>query len=353
MTPTMHHPRQICVAGCGAIGGVLAARLAAAGHEVSVLARGAQLAGIRKAGLRLTDLGGTVNVKVAASNRPRFGVQDVVFVSCKAHALGSMLPLIEALVGENTIVVPTINGIPWWYFQGQGGPLEGQAVSAVDTNGALLRALPWARIVGCVVYMAAEVRAPGCIVAVSPHRMILGEPSNRLSERTTLLCHLLSAAGIAATATDRIRDEIWTKLLGNLASNPLSVLTGATLQAQADDPDLRAIFLGIGREVLAVGATYGASFTVDPTGMAEISRQLGPFKTSMLQDFERGRPLELAAIGDAVIELASRHHIPMPVTRAILSLARFRDAHRPHESIQLVARSVNAHSEASRREMLL
>jgi 2-dehydropantoate 2-reductase len=256
-------------------------------------------------------------------------------------------------VGENTVVVPTINGIPWWYFQGQGGPLEGQAVSAVDPNGALLRALPWARIVGCVVYMAAEVRAPGCIVAISPHRMILGEPSNRQSERTTLLCHLLSAAGIAATASDRIRDEIWTKLLGNLALNPLSVLTGAPLEAQADDPNLRAIVLGIGREVLAVGATYGASFMVDPPGMAEISRQLGPFKTSMLQDFERGRPLELAAIGDAVVELASRHDIPMPVTRAILSLARFRDAHRPHESIQLVASSLDAPSEASRREMLL
>jgi 2-dehydropantoate 2-reductase len=163
----------------------------------------------------------------------------------------------------------------------------------------------------------------------------------------------LSAAGITATATDRIRDEIWTKLLGNLASNPLSVLTGATLEDQTDHPDLRAIFLGIGREVLAVGATYGASFSVDPPGMAEISRQLGPFKTSMLQDFERGRPLELAAIGDAVVELASRHDIPMPVTRAILSLVRFRDAHRPHESIQLVARSLDAHSVAAHKETLV
>jgi len=348
MTPTTHPSRRICVAGCGAIGGVLATRLAAAGHEVSVLARGAQLVEICKVGLRLTDLAGTVNVKVAASDKARFGAQDVVFVSCKAHAMGSMLPLIKPLVGENTVIVPTINGIPWWYFQGQGGPLEGQAVPAVDPDGALLGALPWTRIVGCVVYMAAEVRAPGCIVAISPHRMILGEPSNQPSERAALLCRLLNAAGIAATATERIRDEIWTKLLGNLASSPLSVLTGATLEDQAGDPDLRAIFLGIGREILAVGATYGASFAVDPTGMAEICRKLGPFKTSMLQDFEKGRPLELAAIGDTVVELASKHDIPMPVTRAILSLTRFRDGHRPHKSIQLVARSLDGHSGAPR-----
>jgi 2-dehydropantoate 2-reductase len=351
MTSTTHYPRRICVAGCGAIGGVLAARLAAAGHEVSVLARGAQLAEICKAGLRLTDLAGTFSVKVAASDRARFGVQDVVFVSCKAHAMGSMLLLIEPLVRENTVVVPTVNGIPWWYFQGQGGPLEGQAVSAVDPNGALLGALSWTRIVGCVVYMAAEVKAPGCIVAISPHRMMLGEPSNQPSERAALLCGILNAAGIAATATDRIRDEIWTKLLGNLASNPLSVLTGATLEDQADDPDLRAIFLGIGREILAVGTTYGASFAVDPPGMVEICRKFGPFKTSMLQDFEKGRPLELAAIGDTVVELASKHDISMPVTRAILSLARFCDAHRPHQSIQLVARSRDGDSGPPPREM--
>src|SRR5262249_7402700 len=232
LSPPHHPSNRVCVAGCGAIGGVLAARLAAAGHEVSVLARGAQLVEICKVGLRLTDLAGTVNVKVAASDKARFGAQDVVFVSCKAHAMGSMLPLIKPLVGENTVVVPTINGIPWWYFQGQGGPLEGQAVPVVDPNGALLGALPWTRIVGCVVYMAAEVRAPGCIVAISPHRVILGEPSNQPSERAALLCCLLNAAGIAATATERIRDEIWTKLLGNLASSPLSVLTGATLEDQ-------------------------------------------------------------------------------------------------------------------------
>jgi 2-dehydropantoate 2-reductase len=247
-----------------------------------------------------------------------------VFVSVKAHGMKGMLPLLAPLIGPDTIVVPTINGVPWWYFQGEGGPFDGETIAAVDPDGALLRALPWRHIVGCVVYIAAHVEGPGVIVTTGANRVVLGEPSHQLSLRLAALCHYLEAAGVQAEPTERIRDAIWVKLMANLATNPLSVVTEATLDQLHGDEGLIAIIRSVMRETLSAGRAYGMQAEVDIDHLLAMGRKLGPFKTSMLQDFERGHPLELAAIGDAAVELAARYDIPMPATQQLLALARFR-----------------------------
>jgi 2-dehydropantoate 2-reductase len=323
---------RICVAGAGAVGGTLAVRLAGAGHDVSVLARGANLAAIRQDGLQLTDLSGTYVARPPASSVAEFGIQDVVFCSAKTHALADLLPSLAPVLGPETLVVPTINGVPWWYFQGAGGRFEGARVDAVDPDGALLAAVPVSAIIGCVVYINAEMTAPGQIVASSPHRLILGELRGGVSDRLRVLCAALGGAGIDAVATDTIRDAVWTKVVANLASNPLSVAAGATLGELFGGAALRAIVVATIHEAMLVGAAYGARFALDPLALIEMGAKLGGFRTSMLQDFESGRSLELAAICDAVLELAARHDIAMPVSNTIAALVRFRAGHRGHHS---------------------
>jgi 2-dehydropantoate 2-reductase len=315
---------RICVAGSGAVGGTLAARLALAGHHVSVIARGAHLAAIRTAGLRLIDSAGPMIAEVDAADHAAFGVQDIIFVSVKAHGLKDMLPQLAPMIGADTVVVPTINGLPWWYFQGEGGRFDGEAVHAVDPDGALLRLLPWRHLVGCVVYIAAHVAEPGVIVSSNVSRIVLGELDHRPSARLTTLCARLESAGITATATERIRDAVWIKLMANLATNPLSVVTGATLDQLHDDEGLCGIVRAIMQETLQVAATSGVRPDVHIDDLLAAGRGLVGFRTSMLQDFDKGQTLELAAIGDAVVELAERHDVAMPVTRHVLALARFR-----------------------------
>lgn len=323
-----HKPARICVAGSGAIGGTLAARLALAGHDVSVIARGATLAAIRGSGLRLVDTtvaaDTPLRADVRAAERAEFGVQDIVFVSVKAHGLRDMLPQLAPLIGERTSVIPTINGLPWWYFQGEGGQFDSEPVRAVDPEGALLRALSWRHIVGCVVYIAAHVPEPGLVVTTNANRLVLGEPDHQLSPRVTALCWYLERAGIKAEATERIRDAIWIKLMANLATNPLSVVTGGTLSQLHSDEGTRGIIRTIMQETLSVGRAYGVQPAVDIEQLLTQGLKLGAFKTSMLQDFEKGQPLELVGIGDAVVELAARADIPIPATRQMLALARFR-----------------------------
>jgi 2-dehydropantoate 2-reductase len=318
---------RICVAGAGAVGGTLAVLLAHAGHDVSVLARRTTLAAIRQQGLRLTDLSGSYEIHPPASDIAEFGVQDVVFCSAKTHALADLLPALEPLLGPNTMVVPTINGVPWWYFQGAGGRFDGDRVRAVDPDGALLAAIPVRQIIGCVVYINAETSTPGQILASSPHRLILGELHGGVSDRVRTLSAALDGAGIDTAATDTIRDAVWTKIVANIASNPLSVVSGATLGELFGGPELRDIVMATIQEAMLVGAAYGARFALDPQGLIEMGAKRGTFRTSMLQDFERGRTLELAAICDAVLELAARHDIAMPMTSAITALVRFRASH--------------------------
>lgn len=317
-------PLRICIAGAGAIGGTLAVRLSAAGHQVSVLARGQTLQAIRERGLTLHDLHGTTHARPAASQLPEFGVQDVIFLCAKSQDMSALLPQIAPMVGEETVVIPTNNGVPWWYFHREGGRFDGQAVKAVDPDGALSNAVALDRLIGSVLFITAEVESPGVIRSVNPHLMVLGEPSGKMSERLMRVRAAVEAAGIEARATDRIRDKLWTKIIANISTNPLSVITQGTLQQLYGLPELREVVSQIMRETLLVASSHGARVDIDPLTFLQLGEAMGAFRTSMLQDLERGRPLELAAIGDAVLEMAERYAIPMPITRAIVSLARFR-----------------------------
>ncbi|MDR6585907.1 2-dehydropantoate 2-reductase [Herbaspirillum sp. BH-1] len=317
-------PLRICIAGAGAIGGTLAVRLSAAGHQVSVLARGQTLQAIREGGLTLHDLHGTAHARPAADDQPSFGIQDVIFLCAKSQDMSALLPQIAPLVGSQTMVIPTNNGVPWWYFHREGGRFDGETVKAVDPDGALSRAVPLAQLIGSVLFITAEVESPGVIRSVNPHLMVLGEPSGEMSERLLRVRAAVEAAGIEARATDRIRDKLWTKIIANISTNPLSVITQGTLEQLYGLPELREVVSQIMRETLLVASSYGARVDIDPLTFLQLGEAMGAFRTSMLQDLERGRPLELAAIGDAVLEMADRFAIPMPITSAIVSLARFR-----------------------------
>jgi 2-dehydropantoate 2-reductase len=299
---------------------VSAARLAAAGVETSVLARGETLAAIQNPGLQLNDL---APIPLAVSE----GVQDVVFIAVKAHSLEALLPSLLPLIGPQTILVPTMNGIPWWYFQGLRG-YAGEVIRAVDPQGKLLAAFDADALIGAVVYLTAESVSPGRVIAAPPYRIILGEPGHRASERVDRLCAMLQNAGFDAVASAHVRDEIWTKLVANLSSNPLSVVVEATLEEIYGHPDLRAPALAVMQEVMLVAACHGARISMDPLRLMEVGRSKGAVKTSTLQDYQKGRPLELSAMGEAVLELAVRFDIAMPVTRMMLSLTRFRGSNR-------------------------
>jgi 2-dehydropantoate 2-reductase len=319
--------QRVCIVGAGAIGCTLAARFALAEVSVSVVARGATLSAIRQHGVVLTDLEGTHKVQVHATDDPAaLGIQDVVFVCTKADALTNVLPSLVGLIGPETIVVPAVNGVPWWYFSSQAGRFQDHRIRAVDPQGTLSAALNLRHVIGCVVYITAQVEAPGIVRASNPHLMVFGELNDEISARLRGLCSLVGQAGIEARATDRIRDTIWTKVIANLTSNPLSVVTGATLQQIYGCDALKPSVLNVLHEALLVAASYGARVAFDPTTFLKMGESMGAVRTSMLQDFDAGRPLELAAIGDAVLELGELQGLAMPHTRSILNLARFRSA---------------------------
>ncbi|SEI78860.1 ketopantoate reductase [Azotobacter beijerinckii] len=315
---------RIGIAGAGAIGCTLAARLAGSGRAVNLLARGASLEALRRDGVRLTDRQGEHCAAVNASDRgAALGEQDLLFLCTKAHDLPALLPAIEPMLGADTLVVPVLNGVPWWYFLGEGGRFAGQSVEAVDPGGRLAARLAPPHLIGCVAFVTAESPAPGVAVSANPLRMVCGEPDNRPSERLERLCALLAEAGIEARASERIRDALWTKLIANLTSNPLSVISGATLEEVYSSPDLHELVCDLLHEGLLVAAAYGARVELDPPGFLARGAAMGAVRTSMLQDHERGRPLELAAIGDAVLELAAKLDIALPRSREIVALARF------------------------------
>ena len=296
--------------------------LAMAGHRVSLLARGPALRAARAGALRLDDLSGTATGQVAASERPDFGVQDILFLCAKSQDLPILAATVQPLIGPDTIVVPTPNGVPFWYFHGEGGRFAGRPVLSVDPENQIARSLPSGQIVGAVLFMSAEVVAPGHVVSRTPRRMMLGEPAGGSSERLRRLCILLNGAGIAATPVDQIRDPLWTKIVANLTSNPLSVVSGATLGQIYTRPDLLAIVRPVMHEAMLVAACHRARLTADPIGIVALGASMGDVRTSMLQDYQRGKPLELAAIGDAVIELAGHFDLPMTATRALLRRVR-------------------------------
>ncbi|HXW65331.1 MAG TPA: 2-dehydropantoate 2-reductase [Burkholderiaceae bacterium] len=318
---------RVCVVGAGAIGATIGARLAASGHDVSLVARGANLEAIRSKGLRFVDhvaeQSGTY--RLAASAEPvDFGPQDCVFLTVKAHQLPELLVRCTALLGPQTVVVPAINGLPWWYFYRVGGRWEGVHLTTLDPQGRMLSTLPGARILGCVVHLAAEQREPGEVHCTAGRRLILGEPDNSESERLRSLAAHLQTAGFVAECSRDIRRDIWVKLIGNLSFNPVAALTGYRMDQICADEQLLDVIRAILTEGTEVAASYGIDVAITPQERIGIARQLGAARISMLQDLENRRSLELAPIVGAVLELAERSAVQVPITRSVYALIRAR-----------------------------
>ncbi|MFY1666831.1 ketopantoate reductase family protein [Pseudomonas sp. Pseu.R1] len=325
-------PLRICIAGAGAIGCTLAARIALTGRPVNVFARGRTLEALQRNGIHLQDLQGRHHVKVNASdNAQTLGEQDIVFLCTKAPSLSGLLPNIAPLIGPNTVVVPVINGVPWWYFHGEGGQFDGHRVESVDPDGRITDTLNLHQVIGCVVFITAQSSAPAVVKTHNPYRIIFGELNNELTPRLDELVALIESAGIEAHGTDRIRDQLWTKIIANLTSNPVSVVTGATLEQIYGLPDMKDLALATFTEAMQVATAYDAKLGMEPATFMQFGASMGPVRTSMLQDFDKGLPLELAAIGDAVLELAEKVNIAMPITRTVLTLARFCGEHPHHK----------------------
>lgn len=316
---------RICVAGAGAIGGLIAARLAAAGETVSVLARGAHLQAIRAEGLLLEEGDARTVAKIAASDdAASLGEHDVLVVALKAHSLRESAAALAPLVGPDTLIVPAMNGVPWWFFHEFGGKLAGTRLDAVDPQGDIARALPPEQVLGAVVHLSSTMPAPGVIRRGKGNLLLVGDLSGEESPRLQKVLALLKKSGIDARATREIQREVWLKLWGNMNMNPISALTGSTADVMLDDP----LTLALVREMMDEAATVGAALGIDMSMSADariaVTRELGAFKTSMLQDFEAGRTPEIDAILAAPCEIGHRLGIPMPWSSTVLGLVRQR-----------------------------
>ena len=314
---------KICIYGAGAIGGWIGARLAAIGEPVSVVARGATLAALHTHGLRLQQAEGLLQVPVqAADNAAALGVQDLVVVAVKAPALAEVARDIAPLLGPHTIVLTAMNGVPWWFFQGFGGAYAGTSLKAVDASGAIAAAIPARHVVGCVVHASCALQAPGVVQHHFGNKLILGEPSGQQTERAKALAALLKRAGFEAPLSEQIQRDTWYKLWGNMTVNPVSELTGATTDLILDDPLVRDFISQVMREAKEIGARIGIPIDQQPEDRHAVTRKLGAFKTSMLQDVEAGKPVELDALVTVVQELGVLTAVPTPFTDALLGLAR-------------------------------
>jgi 2-dehydropantoate 2-reductase len=317
---------KICIFGAGAIGGLIGAKLSAAGDaEVSLIARGPHLAAMRARGLTLKDASGERTVPVFATDRPaELGPQDYVILALKAHAIPGILEAVQPLLGPDTAVVTAQNGVPWWYFYRQLGEHEGRRIEAVDPGGRIWDTLGPERAIGCVAHPAAEIASPGVIHHIEGDRFPVGEPSGEKTERVNALSRALIAAGLRAPVRPQIRHEIWIKLWGNLSFNPISALTGGTLEDICRDPGTRAVARLMMVEAQAIGEALGITFAIDVDRRIEGAAAVGAHKTSMLQDLELGRPLEIDALVAAVQELGRLENIATPNIDAVLALVRQR-----------------------------
>ena len=323
---------KVCVVGAGAIGGLLAFRLAAAGNEVSVVARGAHREAIASRGLTLVDHkddGKSATQPMRAVEDPAsLGPQDAVFIGLKAHAIPELLPRIATLIGPRTMLVPAINGVPWWYFQREGSVHDGLVVRSVDPAGDLHAQVDASSIVGCVVHAAAEVREPGVVHHTGGKGFIVGEIDRSLpdpkSARVEALATALRDAQLDATVSTDIRKDVWSKLIGNLSFNPVAALTYAHMGRICGSEGLLDVIRPMLREGLAVASAYGIEIGMTPDQRIDVARYLGAARISMHQDFEAHRKPEIDAIVTAVIELAQRVDVPVPITRMVEALVRQR-----------------------------
>ncbi len=318
---------RICVVGAGAIGGVIAARLAGvADADVSVLARGATLAAVTDRGLRVTSPAGeTVTARVAASaDAAELGEQDVVIVAVKAQSMAGVAASAGGLLGPSTAVLSTVNGVPWWFLDGFGGPAAGRHLDSVDPGGFIASVLPAARVIGGTVHLSASSPAPGVVSWRSGNGLIVGELDGAASPRLAALAGLLRAGGLDVTVSARIRDDVWYKLWGNLTLNPICALTNASTGPALDDDLVRGFVSAAMLEAKAIGMRIGCPIAQSPEDRHAVTRKLGDFVPSMLQDARAGRPLELDALTGAVRELGSLVGVPTPFVDAIHGLTRLR-----------------------------
>ncbi|HEX2009600.1 MAG TPA: 2-dehydropantoate 2-reductase [Roseateles sp.] len=318
---------RICIVGAGAIGGWFAAHL---GHQLgsevalSALARGATLAALREHGLRMESSDGErIVVPIRASDRPEaLGPQDLVVLAVKGPALAAVAPAVQALLGPETRVLVAMNGVPWWFFDGLGGPLDGQRLESVDPGGRIATLIPSNRVIGSVVHASCTTPEPGLVRHVMGMGLILGAPAGGRPAHIEALAALLQRAGFNATVSERIQRDIWFKLWGNMTMNPISALTGATADRILDDALVRGFVTNVMAEAAEIGARIGCAVDQTPEQRHAVTRKLGAFKTSMLQDAEAGRPLELDALVASVREIALKLNIATPHTDAMLGLTR-------------------------------
>ncbi|OYX87894.1 MAG: 2-dehydropantoate 2-reductase [Azorhizobium sp. 35-67-5] len=318
---------KVCIYGAGAIGGYLGVQLAQAGAEVSLVARGAHLEAMKQNGVKLLIDGEERVARVRATDDPNeLGPQDYVFIALKAHSVPSIVERMRPLLGNDTSVVTAVNGVPYWYFYKHGGALEGRTLESIDPGARQWDVLRPERAIGCIVYPATEVVAPGVIQHVYGDKFPIGEPSGEVTSRVERLSALMEAANLRAPVLKNIRDEMWLKLWGNLCFNPISALTHATLDVIASDPDTRAVARAMMGEAETIARRLGVNFRVDVERRINGAGAVGAHKTSMLQDLERDRPMEIDPLVTAVQEMGRLLDVPTPTLDTVLALVRQRAA---------------------------
>lgn len=314
---------KFLIAGAGAIGAYVGAKMARAGLDVTLFARGPHLRAMQQSGVRVKSADGDFDARPPIADKlENVGPVDVVFLAVKAHGLPQLAPQLAPVLGPDTTVVSTQNGVPWWFFQNFGGPLDSTRLERVDPGGTIAAAIDSRRVVGSIVYFATEVIEPGVILHTEGNRMSLGEPDGARSDRCRQIAEALIASGLRCPLTTRIRHEIWVKILGNVAFNPISALTGATVVQMARDPLVSLLARNIMREVEEVGRRLNLELPISIDQRMAGAEKVGEHKTSMLQDLEAGRPLELEAVVGAVVELGERLSLPMVHTRTVYACTK-------------------------------
>jgi 2-dehydropantoate 2-reductase len=316
---------KICIYGAGAIGGYMGVQLARAGAEVSLVARGPHLEAMKKNGLKLIIDGEERVEHLNCTNDPKdLGPQDYVIIALKAHSVPNVVDAMQPLLGNDTSVVTAVNGVPYWYFYKFGGAYEGRTLETIDPGAKQWQALRPERAIGCIVYPATEVVEPGVIQHVYGDKFPIGEPSGEKTARIEKLSEVMNAGGLRAPVMENIRDELWLKLWGNLCFNPISALTHATLDIIASDPGTRAVAKAMMLEAQDIATKQGVHFRVDVERRINGAGAVGAHKTSMLQDLERGRPMEIEPLVTVVQEMGRMMDVPTPTLDVVLALIQQR-----------------------------
>ena len=320
---------KIAIVGAGAIGGWLGVHLAKAGEEISVFAHGETMAAIRRDGLKLTEGGNTASVSVKASeNAAELGTQNLIIIAVKGPSLAAVAPAVGAMLGLDTIVLPAMNGVPWWFTHGLQGEAADMPLRSVDPGGAIATAIPTRHVIGCVVHASASSAAPGHSIHTANNRLIIGELDGEISARLSIIADVLRKAGMAPEESPQIRQAIWYKLWGNMTMNPISALTRATTDRILGDPLVAAFALSVMNEAKEIGARIGCPIAESGEDRMNVTRKLGTIKTSMLQDVEAGRTLEIDALLAAPREIAGKIGIATPAMNALHGLVRLMAAQR-------------------------